>query len=285
MAWMTAALAFAVAAPGAAEPKRPTKDECVEAYKKNQSLRRDGRYREAIEQLLVCARDPCPAVLQTDCTSWLREARSLAPSIVVRPRAPGEADVTDVRVSMDGVEVASHLDGRPIEVDVGSHTFAFERPGSPRIEKKLLVVQGEQNRIVDVDFTPPAPAPAAPPATAPSTPASAPETDAPQRPIPWTVYALGGAGAIALGTSAVFGLIGLSARQDLYRCKDAGCPDADVDAVARKFRVADIALAAGVVLAGAAAIVYVTRPTSAPVSTVAIHASSVGWGLGATYSF
>jgi hypothetical protein len=165
------------------------------------------------------------------------------PSIVVKVRGPDGADVSDVSVSMDGELLVSGLDGRAIDVDAGAHVFVFERAGSPRVEKKLLIAEGEKNRIVTIELVGPSP------------PA---EQRAEGRPVPWTVYALGGFGLAALGVGATFGTIGLAGRGDLARCAGAHCYD-DRDRVARQFLVADVSYAVGAVSLVAAAVLYFTR--------------------------
>jgi hypothetical protein len=225
----------------------PTKEQCVDAYKRNQQLRREGALRAAIKELLVCARDPCPAVLQTDCVEWLRDANARLPSIVVKAHSAAASDLSDVSVTIDGAPLAARLDGRAIDVDAGAHTFVFAHPGAPSVEKKLLVVEGEKGRIVDVDFVP-----------------SGPLVRDVRRPVPWTFYALGGFGLAALGAGATFGSLGLAGRSDLSTCSGSRCPE-DRDAVAQKFLVADISFALGAVSLVAATIVFLTRPSySAP---------------------
>ena len=238
-----------------ADAAEPTKEECLDSYKKNQQLRREGALRESIKQLLVCARDPCPSVLQPDCIEWLRDASARLPSIVVKAHAGAASDLTDVSVTFDGAPLAALLDGRAIEVDPGAHMLVFTRPGARAVEKKLLLVEGEKGRVVDVDFTRPAVLIAHAPLPLD------PGTNAPLRPVPWTFYALGGLGVAALGVGATFGTIGLGGRSDLRSCAGPRCPD-DKDAVARKFLVADIAFAVGAVAIVAATIVYLTRPST-----------------------
>ncbi len=249
----------------------PTKEECVDAYKKNQQLRREGALRSAIKQLLICARDPCPAVLQTDCVGWLREAEGRLPSIVVKAHSGAAADLTDVSVTMDGAVLVPGLDGRAIDVDAGMHTFRFDHPGARAVEKKLLIVEGEKDRVVDVDFASSASASSSPSAsTLPDgsggSDASGPATSvAVTRPVPWTVYALGGVGLAALGVGATFGTVGLVGRGDLSTCTGSHCAS-DRDAVARKFLIADVSYAVSAVSLVVAAVLYLTRPERAPSS-------------------
>jgi len=255
-----ALVALATSCPAFAEP---TKEECIEAYRKNQPLRRDGRFREAIEQLLVCARDPCPEVLQSDCVAWLDEARARMPSVIFKARSGATTDITDVRVVMDGVELQPRLDGRAIEVDAGEHTFFFDHPGSPLVEKKILVVEGEKGRIIEVDLAPKSSSGAL--ASEPPATTAAEHT----RPVPWTVYALGGLGLAGLGVGTAFGAIGVGARADLYDCKP-GCSREAIDDVSSKLLVADVALAIGVVSLAAATILYLTRPPASRAGRAAV---------------
>src|SRR5262245_56106628 len=59
---------------------------CAQAYETAQRLREGHRLREAREQLLVCARPECPALLRRDCAPWLGEVEAVLPSIVVVAR-------------------------------------------------------------------------------------------------------------------------------------------------------------------------------------------------------
>jgi hypothetical protein len=239
-------LSFVLATAASARAQStPTKEQCVDAYKSNQQLRRKGELRAAIKQLLVCARDPCPAVLQTDCVEWLRDANARLPSVVVKAHS-GRTDLSDVSVTIDGVPVVARLDGRAVDVDPGPRTFLFDHPGAPPIEEKILIIEGEKGRVVDIDFTPEPPS-GNPPVTT-------------IRPVPWTVYALGGFGLAALGVGATFGTFGLVDRSALASCVGSHCAD-DRDAVARKFLVADISYAVGAASLVAALVVYLTRPS------------------------
>lgn len=243
------ALSFVLILAGNARAE-PTKEKCVDAYKKNQQLRREGALRAAIKELLVCARDPCPAVLQTDCVEWLRDANARLPSVVVKAHSAGAAgDLTDVSVTMDGEPLLARLDGRAVDVDPGPRTFVFERPGWKPVEKKLLIVEGEKGRVVDVELRPPRPFPIDEPARVAS------------RPVPWTVYALGGFGLAALGVGATFGTIGVVDRGVLSSCTGSRCAD-DRDSVSRKFLVADVSYAVGAVSIVAATILFLARPSS-----------------------
>ena len=225
-----AAFVVAVAAPRVASGE-PTKDACVDAYRRNQPLRRDGRLLDATKDLVLCADEACPEIVRADCVTWLKETQALTPSIVVRGTAATRAG----RVSIDGVEAAQ--DGRSIEVDPGEHVVVVERPGASRVERRILVIGGEKDRVIDLDPPPPV--------------RSSPR-------VPAHVYALGAAGAASLGIGAVFGAIGLRLRGELADCKP-DCPDGRIDDVSGSFVTADVAFAVGGVSLAAALLLYLAR--------------------------
>jgi hypothetical protein len=120
-------LAAAALVPAAAHAD--DREQCITSAEQAQTLRDEGKYRRAREQMLVCARDVCPAAIKSDCGKWLDTLDREAPTVVFGARDAGK-DVTDVKVSMDGVVVAERLDGKAQLVDTGEHTFTFERGGA-----------------------------------------------------------------------------------------------------------------------------------------------------------
>ncbi|HEX7600258.1 MAG TPA: hypothetical protein VF316_01590, partial [Polyangiaceae bacterium] len=49
------------------------KQQCVDAYKQAQMLRKSGDYVTAREQLLICSKESCPPIVKQDCVPWLGE--------------------------------------------------------------------------------------------------------------------------------------------------------------------------------------------------------------------
>src|SRR6185295_6757604 len=135
------------------------REQCASAAEQAQSLRDEGKYRRAREQMLICVRDVCPAAIKSDCGKWLDQVERDAPTVVFGAKDSGK-DITDVKVTMDGVVVTEHLDGKPQLVDAGEHTFKFERGGVTR-EEKVLIRAAEKGRQVTVAFG--AAGPATPP--------------------------------------------------------------------------------------------------------------------------
>lgn len=230
-------------APAAAADDR---EQCASAAEQAQSLKDEGKYRRAREQTLMCARDVCPTVIKSDCSKWLDEIEREAPTVTFGAEESGK-DLTDVKVSMDGVVLTERLDGKPQVVDAGEHTFLFEHGGDRKTEK-VLVRAGEKGRPIIVAFGPQA-------STAPPPSADREGSLAP-------VIAVGAIGLIGIGSFAYFGISGKNQVDDLQSCKPH-CAESDVDKARTKLIIADISLGVGVVALVIAGVMYFTRSSSA----------------------
>jgi hypothetical protein len=233
----------------AGSAKQVVKNECFDRHESGQIARQQRRLRDAQGELRLCSRAACPGLVRADCVEWLEQVSRSVPSVVVTARAQG-FDLTEVRVSVDGVQVADRLTGSALELDPGSHRFRFEAPPWPPVERTMLISEGVKERPIDVEF---APAPAAVLAT-PAGRAQPTRFD----------YVVGSIGAAALATSASLGIWALVQRHDLQRTCAPFCDQADVDAIKTKLLLADVAL--GVALASAGIVWFrVALPTaSAP---------------------
>lgn len=225
---------------------------CAAAAEQAQQLRDEGKFRKGREQMITCSRDVCPAPIKRDCLQWLAELDKNAPSVVVGARR-GDKDVTDVTVKLDGEVVAARLDGKPIPVDPGEHTFTFEHQGQT-IEEKVLIRTGEKNRPLNVKLEGAA---APPPPPGETTPPPSDDRGSGGSLVPALI--VGGVGVVALGSFAFFGITGKSAVDDLQTCKPR-CAESDVDSARTKLIVADISLGVGVVALGVATYMILTRP-------------------------
>jgi hypothetical protein len=227
-----------VAAPNIAWAQ--AKDPCITAYEQAQTLRKDGKFITAREQAMVCARDACPAILVKDCTRWIGELEASTGSVVCEAKTTNGKSVSDVRVTVDGRELTTRLDGRSLPIDPGKHTFHFERAGET-FDETVLVREGEKNRRITATF---------------------PERagDAPGLPTGFWVF--GGISIVALGTATFFALDGMAKKDDLEACRPRCAPN-DVDAMSASFTVADVALGAGVVAVAATIYLLLSRPKDA----------------------
>jgi hypothetical protein len=258
------------------------KQQCIDANVRSQDLRRDGKLSAARDALRACAIQVCPAIVRDDCTKRLDELEKAQPTVIFEVRDEAGNDLVAVSVTMDGQPFAARLGGAPLPVDPGEHTFAFEVPGQPRFEKKLVLREGEQGRRERVTIGS-APEQARPPvstessSTAPSSAPAARSTSGPgvQRVL---AVAAGIVGVAGVGVGSAFGLVALSKR-DAARsvCPDPLCHDgsgsskwSDAKSAAN---VSTVAFAVGGAAAVAGAVLWLTAP---PVG----QGTRVGFGPG-----
>jgi hypothetical protein len=238
-----------------------TKKACVGWHEQAQILRRASSLIEARADLLACSQDVCPVAVRSDCAEWLSDVGGAIPSVVIRARSAA-LDESNVRVFVDATLATSHLDGRAVELDPGIHTFRFEADGESPVEERVLVVEGEKNRILTVPFGVPfgaaGPAPSGTGAAGPNG-SAAPGAPA-ARPIPMLDYAFAAGAVVAAGVSAGFGVWGLDEKSSLDSSCRPVCTSSQIASVRTKLVVADALLGVALVSAGAAVYVYVTRP-------------------------
>lgn len=232
------------------------REQCASAADQAQQLRDEGKYRRAREQLIVCARDVCPAPIKRDCLEWLTQVESTAPTVVFGAK-DGTKDLSDVKVFVDGAAVTERLDGKPVQMDLGKHTVKFEYQGQTK-EEEVIIGAGQKNRNVTVTFSGGAAGPAGP--TGPTGPAPAEGGGGSLVP----AIIVGGVGVLALGSFAIFGLGGKSDVSDLEKTCKPHCAQSDVDAAKTKLLIADISLGVGIVALGVATYLVITRPKIEP---------------------
>lgn len=223
--------------------------DCASAADQAQQLRDEGKYRRAREQLLICARDVCPAPIKRDCLDWLSQMDSVAPTVVLGAK-DGTKDLIDVKVSVDGVPLTEKLDGKPIPMDLGQHTFKFEYQGQTK-EETVVIGAGQKGRNIAVVFGGATPGPTPGPSPAPSRGGDNSLVPA---------FIVGGIGVAGIISFAIFGLSGKGDVSDLEKTCKPNCKESDVDAARTKLIIADISLGIGVVALAVATYMVLTRP-------------------------
>ena len=160
-------------------------------------------------QLLICSAASCPDYIRKECAGRLDDVNARIPTLVVTAKSSAGEELTAVTVTMDGEVLAQRLDGTPLPVDPGEHTFTFEAAGYPLITNTWMVrnTQKEQRQITFETATPPTSAAA--PAGARRSESTAGEgagTD------PHTIAALVGVGVAVVGLSVgtAYGVLALS---------------------------------------------------------------------------
>lgn len=237
-------LALATVAPPAAADDTA---DCIAASEAAQSLRDRRALLAARDKLAVCLRDVCPAPIRSDCIQQRGEVDAAMPSVVFRAKDARAEDLVDVKVLCDGAVLATQEDGKALAVDPGAHTFRFELPGVPPVERKLVIGEGEKDRLIVADMKSGAPAVAVP------GPTVKPEDEATHLWAPGLV--VGGIGVAALVPMTVFWLSGTS---DIRTMKDtcapaaggAGCSPDRVSSDRTKLVLGDLFL--GIAVAGIA---------------------------------
>jgi hypothetical protein len=218
-----------------AETVEGSKAECLSRYEAAQVARRERRLLDSRAALRICSGAACPAAIRADCVDWLDQVAHSIPSVVVTARARG-ADILDVRVFIDDKLATERLTGFALEVDPGPHTFRFESPPWPAIEREVLASEGVKDRHIDLEFAPPLP---------PASLAAGAEPPKPFR-LERSDYVFGGIALAGLATLGYFGGTALyDANQYESSCGSYCDPD-KVDALRTKLVIADIGLSVAV---------------------------------------
>lgn len=125
---------------------------CKAAYKRAQQSEKAGQLREAQALLLTCAESTCGAFVQQACTTRYTRLDGDIPSIIPMVTDDMHRPKLDVEVAMDGEVLTSRIDGRSLQVDPGLHEFSFRSEDGVFDTRKLMILQGERNRRVEVSF-------------------------------------------------------------------------------------------------------------------------------------
>jgi hypothetical protein len=147
---------------------------CNEAFDQAQMRRDEGKLLESRRLLRVCSRPTCTSTQQTLCSEMLGDVEARLPSLIPSARDGTGAELVDVSVLLDGVPVATTINGRAIDVDPGLHTVVFERTDGTRLETKALAAERGKGKVVSVTFGQPTLPVGAPPPPFPPPPPVAP---------------------------------------------------------------------------------------------------------------
>ncbi len=223
--------------------------ECVSASDEGQQMRDQGKYRTARDAFAACARDACPALIRHDCGQWLNDLNQTWPTVVVSAKDENGNDVVDVKVSVDGASLVAKLDGQPMQMDPGQHVLRYETAGFPAAEEKVLIVAGEKNRLLKVQFgngsvkqSVATSASGDPAATGGGEGGPAVHGGPPV-----AAWVFTGVALLGFASEAYFGLSGLSQRSSDMSQPCATTKTCDVSGIKTDFAIADISLGVGVV--------------------------------------
>ncbi|MGD0530415.1 MAG: hypothetical protein ABSE49_35095 [Polyangiaceae bacterium] len=221
IAALFAAVAAVTGAPAIAAAA-PDPGGCADAKEQAASLREVKKLRDARAQLQICAAKACPAAVRADCNRRLTSTTAAIPTLVLDVKDEDGKVLQGAQLSMDGIVVSEHLDGKAVEVDSGGHTFKLELAGHVPLTVQLTMREGEKERhqavvMLAAEPAPPEAAPPPPPAAVPTPAPATVESAPPAGPARSTAQTVGIAG-IALGTAGlifggVYGVVTISAWQ------------------------------------------------------------------------
>lgn len=247
--------------------------QCATSYETAQRERGRGAFLEATQAAQACSQIECNALIVQECIKLLEQFKAETPTMVFSARNGRGEEIAAVKVEIDGKPAADRIDGLPIAVNPGIHTFRFTTEGEAPVEIKHTARVGDKNRLIEVQIGKPVPVGVGVSPTAPGTAPLAPAPEQqPSKPVPIATWLLGGVGVVGLG---VFGYMRLKASSD-YNDLSSSCsphcnPD-DVDKVHTKYQFSYVGLGVGIAGLGSAALVYALSRNSsgAPTSEVAV---------------
>jgi hypothetical protein len=248
---------------GAAVPGAAWGDTCKQAFSQSSKLVVDGKLVAAVSELRACAAAECPSAMRSLCVHDLEALEPRLPTVVFAVKDEAlHRDVVDVRVFVDGSLLLDGLDGKAHAIDPGFHAVRFERHGDVLSETRVLVREGEKDRLVA--------------AAVREGEVKPPET---RRPITLAAWVTGGFAAATAVVWAATGIDGFVKESQLDSCKAMGCPHNEIQSTQTMFNVADIAGGTTLALGALTTVFVLTRPTALS------KTASLSWaGTGFVYS-
>jgi hypothetical protein len=272
-------------------PVRADDATCVASSEQALELRESGHLHAALEQLAVCADTACPPEVHEECSQRIERVTAAMPTLVLAATDAAGNDLPAVGVTMDGTPLGHPLDGRPLAIDPGPHTFRFDVPGQPTVERVFVLREGEKDRrervvLGEVPAVPPPPAIPAPAATPPAAPPPPPSFWTRQRAV---AVGLGSAGIVGLGIGAAFvGYAAMSQNREKIDCPPGPCVKyrqgvEDYDTAQKNATGATIAFVAGGAFAAGGIVLWLTAPPRRPSSSptgLTLSPARIGGGTG-----
>ncbi|HYQ03424.1 MAG TPA: hypothetical protein VER96_32340 [Polyangiaceae bacterium] len=212
---------------------------CIEAHAAGQLERDAGRLLSAKEHFMACTATACPAMIRRECVALGESVVAMTPSVVLIAQDADGRAIEGSRATIDGQRAVPQLDGRPLELDPGTHRFALTLQDGRSQLLTATLSSGEKYRRIVASFAPPSNALETLP----------PEPEAASRGRNPLAYVFGGVGLVALGAWGVYALDGRNKQNELERCAPH-CQASDVDAMRKSYVIADVLLGVSIVSLG-----------------------------------
>lgn len=229
----------------------PTLDTCIESAEAAQLALGKSKLQQAREHAGRCIASSCPGQLRRDCAEFMTRIDAAMPSIVMSVQSTSGVDLTDAKVRLDDVVIASN--GSAVEVDPGVHRLVVEAKGYTSARQTVTVRSAEKHRLINVRLV-----------------GDAPQKSSETRsPAVGTWVAAGALAVVAVAGAAVFAGFGLAGRQEREELSRECGPDCSHERRAtmrQQFLIADIGLVSGIVglVASPAVLLFGPRKQSAP---------------------
>ncbi len=127
---------------------------CVDNYKTGLDNEQAGHLKQARELFIRCAKASCGSPLRDECTTRFTQLSTDIPSVVPVVTDDAGSPQTDIEVRVDGERLTSSLDGHSFLLDPGVREFSFSREGRVFATQRLMIVQGQRNRLVSASLQP-----------------------------------------------------------------------------------------------------------------------------------
>lgn len=138
-------------APTLALADQLSKEACIDAHSRGQDAKEAGKLTLARKLFLSCAQSGCPNAVQGDCARFADDLSSLQPTVNFAARDGAGNDLPNTTVWVDGVLVASVIDGKPVEIDPGTRHVRFSNAGRDQVVT-VVIASGEKGRVVQARF-------------------------------------------------------------------------------------------------------------------------------------
>jgi hypothetical protein len=267
--------------PGAGgSPPPVSRAECARAFEESQRLRNASRYLEANREVLQCTNPACGAALSEECGKIHAEIQAATPSVVFGVRDRSGRELAGASVAIDQGARTVTIDGKPVAIDPGIHSFSFSAKGfQPRAES-VVILAGERYRPITVALEPAGTQLSSSEAQASMQSSQAAEPSASSPPL--GSYVLGGVALLSVGAAVGLRVWGANEFDTLSRECKPDCSQSSVDSVEQKYLLSNIALAVGGAAAIAGIAVYVFASPKASLPTAALRVSQSNHGVSAS---
>jgi hypothetical protein len=236
---------------------------CALAYESSQEHRQGGALLVARSELARCSQDHCPEFMRNDCAQWSSEIAAEQPTVLLAATRGGTS-VSKVRVTVGDRVLAERLPSAAIELDPGSYDIRFEALDSPAVVQHAVILIGEKNRRMQVDFasTPELASekrnPQSGTASIPPPAELAPRSKASQV-LPWALLAIGSA---SVGAGLGFAAWGHGDENHLRKTCSPNCTDAELQPARTKYVLGDASFGIGLISLSVATYLLLARPPS-----------------------